>query len=101
MKTWTSILATGAILAFAAPAGHAALGNYPDYGVGSSRSMAPNTAKQLMNVSHVKRGKHVKHIAIRVGYGPYAYLGSTAPAGKKQSSGVTPYAYLGSTAPVG
>jgi hypothetical protein len=77
MKTWTSILAAGAILAFAAPVGSAALGTYPD-GVSSSRSIAPNAANQLMNGSHVKRGKHAKHTA-RVGYGPYAYLGNTAP----------------------
>ena len=51
MKTLTSILAAGAILAFAAQAGTAA------------------------NV------KHAKHSTIRVGYGPYAYLGDTAPVG--------------------
>jgi hypothetical protein len=70
MKTWTSILAAGAILAFAAPAGNAALGNYPDYGVSSSAS-----GKQIKNV------KKAKHAAIKVGSGPYAYLGSTAPVG--------------------
>ena len=50
MKTLTSILATGAILAFAAQAG---------------------TAANL---------KHAKHSTVRVGYGPYAYLGNTAQA---------------------
>ena len=68
MKTLTSILAAGAILAFAAQAGIAA---------------------------------NVKHSAIKVGYGPYAYLGNTAAA--KQSTarvGFGPYAYLGDTAPV-
>jgi hypothetical protein len=52
----TSILAAGAILAFAAQAGTAAT-----------------------NVDHVKKSKVAKHSAIRVGYGPYAYLGDTAP----------------------
>jgi hypothetical protein len=51
VKTFTSILAAGAILAFAAQAGTAA------------------------NV------KHAKHSTSRVGYGPYAYLGNTAPVG--------------------
>ena len=84
MKTWTSILAAGAILAFAAPVGSAAID-----------SMASNASgKQVANVKHVK--KHAKHSAIRVGYGPYAYLGDTAPVGAN-----SPYAYLGNTAPVG
>jgi hypothetical protein len=72
VKTFTSILAAGAILAFAAQAGTAA------------------------NV------KHAKHSTSRVGYGPYAYLGNTAPT--KHSTirvGYGPYAYLGNTAPVG
>jgi len=56
VKTLTSILAAGAILAFAAQAGTAAT-----------------------NVDHVKKSKVAKHSAIRVGYGPYAYLGDTAP----------------------
>ena len=51
MKTLTSIVAACAILAFAAQAGTAA------------------------NV------KHTKHSTARVGYGPYAYLGNTAPVG--------------------
>jgi len=72
VKTLTSILAAGAILAFAAQAGTAA------------------------NV------KHAKHSTTRVGYGPYAYLGSTAPAKQSTSRvGYGPYAYLGDTAPVG
>jgi hypothetical protein len=69
VKTLTSILAAGAILACAAQAGTAA------------------------NV------RHAKHSTIRVGYGPYAYLGNTAHA--KQSTpraGIGPYAYLGDTA---
>jgi hypothetical protein len=69
VKTLTSILAAGAILACAAQAGIAA------------------------NV------RHAKHSTIRVGYGPYAYLGNSAQA--KESTprvGVGPYAYLGDTA---
>ena len=72
MKKLTSILAAGAVLAFAAQAGNAA------------------------NL------KHAKQSSIRVGYGPYAYLGSTAAT--RQSGprvGVGPYAFLGDTAPVG
>jgi hypothetical protein len=71
VKTLTSILAAGAILAFAAQAGTAA------------------------NV------KHAKHSTIRVGYGPYAYLGNTAHAKHNTTRvGSSPYAYLGDTAPV-
>ena len=41
MKTWTSILAAGAILAFAAPAGNAALGGLPsDPGTSAGASVA-------------------------------------------------------------
>jgi hypothetical protein len=72
MKALTSILAAGAILAFAAQAGTAA------------------------NV------KHAKDSTVKVGYGPYAYLGNTAQASRaaiKPGSG--PYAFLGNTAPVG
>ena len=71
MKTLTSILALGAILAFAAQPGTAA------------------------NV------KHAKHSTIRVGYGPYAYLGNVAPASRSIWVGNSPYTYLGNTAPVG
>jgi len=72
VKMLTSILAAGAILAFAAQAGTAA------------------------NV------KHAKHSTTRVGYGPYAYLGNTAQAKHSTTSvGYGPYAYLGDTAPVG
>ena len=72
MKTLTSILAAGAILAFAAQAGTAA--NF----------------------------KHAKHSTTRVGYGPYAYLGNTVAAKNSTSRvGNSPYAYLGDTAPVG
>jgi hypothetical protein len=70
VKALTSIVAAGAILAFAAQAGTAA------------------------NV------KHSTHSTVRVGYGPYAYLGDTAQA-KRSTIGVGPYAYLGDTAPVG
>ena len=69
MKTLTSILAVGAILAFAAQAGIAA------------------------NV------RHAKHSTIRVGYGPYAYLGNTAVKHGTSTVGSSPYAYLGNTAP--
>ena len=81
MKTWTSILAAGAILAFAAPAGLAASGS-PASGAST-------------------------HSIARVGIGPYAYMGGTAAVKKhvvKHSvarSGIGPYAYLGSTASVG
>ena len=69
MKTLSSILAAGAILAFAAQAGTAA------------------------NV------KHAKHSSVRVGYGPYAYLGDTATAKHSTiKTGSGPYAYLGNTA---
>ena len=72
MKTLTSILAVGAILAFAAQPGIAA------------------------NV------KHAKHSTIRVGYGPYAYLGNVAPVNRSTIwVGNSPYTYLGNTAPVG
>ena len=72
MKTLMSILAAGAILAFAAQAG---------------------TAATL---------KHAKHSTIRVGYGPYAYLGSTASAKRSVIKVAnSPYAFLGDTAPVG
>ncbi len=72
MKTLTSIVAAGAILAFAAQAGTAA------------------------NV------KHAKHSTARVGYGPYAYLGNTAQAKQSTIRvGYSPYALLGNTAPVG
>ena len=72
MKTFSSILAAGAILAFAAQAGTAA------------------------NV------KHAKHSTTRVGYGPYAYLGNSAQAKHSTTKvGSSPYAYLGDTAPVG
>ena len=68
MKTLTSILAAGAILAFAAQAGTAA------------------------NV------KHAKHSTIKVGYGTYAYLGNTAaPKHSTIRPGSGPYAYLGNT----
>ena len=69
MKALTSILTAGAILAFAAQAG---------------------TAANL---------KHAKHSTIRVGYGPYAYLGNTAQANHSTiRAGVGPYAFLGNTA---
>ena len=67
MKTLTSILAAGAILAFAAQAGTAA------------------------NV------KNAKHSTIKVGYGPYAYLGNTAVEHTNRV-GSSPYAYLGNQA---
>jgi hypothetical protein len=69
VKTLTSILAAGAILAFAAQAGTAA------------------------NV------KHAKQSTAKVGYGPYAYLGDTATAKQSTvKAGIGPYAYLGDTA---
>jgi hypothetical protein len=69
VKTLSSILAAGAILAFAAQAGTAA------------------------NV------KHAKQSSVRVGYGPYAYLGDTATAKHSTiKTGSGPYAYLGNTA---
>ena len=68
MKTLTSILAAGAILAFAAQAGTAA------------------------NV------KNAKHSTIKVGYGPYAYLGNTAAKHSTNRVGSSPYAYLGNQA---
>jgi hypothetical protein len=79
VKALTSILATGVILAFAAQAGIAA------------------------NVKHGKKSESAKHSAIKVGYGPYAYLGNTASAkhGGAIRVGSGPYAYLGNTAPVG
>jgi hypothetical protein len=62
VKTLTSILAAGAILAFAAQAG---------------------TAANL---------KHAKHGTVRVAYGPYAYLGSTATAKHNtNTAGSSPY----------
>jgi hypothetical protein len=67
VKTLTSILAAGAILAFAAQAGTAA------------------------------NARHAKHSTIRVGYGPYAYLGNTAPA-KHVWVANSPYTYLGGQA---
>jgi hypothetical protein len=78
VKALTSILAAGAILALAAQAGIAA------------------------GVKHVKKSESARHSSIRVGYGPYAYLGNSASA--KQSAirvASGPYAYLGDTAPVG
>jgi hypothetical protein len=68
VKTLTSILAAGAILAFAAQAGTAA------------------------------SVKHTKHSTIKIGYGPYAYLGNSAAAKHSTiKSGSGPYAYLGNT----
>ena len=68
MKTLTSILAAGAILAFAAQAGTAA------------------------------NAKHAKQSTIRVGYGPYAYLGNTAANHSTTRVGSSPYAFIGDTA---
>jgi len=68
VKTLTSILAAGAILAAAAQAGTAA------------------------NV------KHATHRTIKVGYGPYAYLGNTAAKQSTNRVGSSPYAYLGNQA---
>jgi len=76
MKTWTSILAAGAILAFAVPAGNAALRDNLDHGVSTGHSIASTTGKHLKNV------KHANHTAIAVGNGvdsPYYYLGNTQP----------------------
>jgi len=67
VKTLTSILAASAILAAAAQAGTAA------------------------NV------KNAKHSTIKVGYGPYAYLGNTAVK-HANSLASSPYAYLGNQA---
>jgi hypothetical protein len=68
VKTFTSILAAGAILAFAAQAG---------------------TAASL---------KHTKHSTTRVGYGPYAYLGNSVQANHRASrTSSGPYAFLGNT----
>ena len=80
MKTWTSILAAGAILAFAVPAGNAALGDNLDHGVSTGHSIGSTTGKQSKKVKHIKKGKHVNHTAIPVGngvYSPYYYLGNT------------------------
>jgi hypothetical protein len=72
VKTLTSILAAGAILAFAAQAGTAAT------------------------------VKHAKHSTARLGTGPYVYLGNIATAKHITSRvGSSPYVYLGNTAPVG
>jgi len=69
VKTLTSILAVGAILAFAAQAGTAA------------------------NVRHAKQS------TAKVGYGPYAYLGDTATSKNSTiKTGIGPYAYLGNSA---
>jgi hypothetical protein len=68
VKALTSILAAGAIVACAAQAGTAA------------------------NV------RHAKHSTIRVGYGPYAYLGNTQAKQSTPKVGVGPYAYLGDIA---
>ena len=65
MKNWTSLLAAGAILAFAAPVGSAAIGSTATAG------------KKITSVKHVKKSKHAKHTVAKIGYGPYAYLGST------------------------
>jgi hypothetical protein len=73
MKTWTSLLAAGAILAFAVPAGNAALRDNLDHGVSTGHSIASTTGKQIKNVKHAK---------IAVGNGvdsPYYYLGNTQP----------------------
>src|SRR5262249_45775561 len=50
MKTWTSVLAAGAILAFAAPAGNAALRDNLDQGVSTGHSIASTTGKHVTNV---------------------------------------------------
>ena len=68
MKTLTSILAAGAIVAFGAQAGMAA------------------------------NAKNTRHSTIKVGYGPYAYLGNTAVKHSTNRVGSSPYAYLGSQA---
>jgi hypothetical protein len=74
VKTLTSILAAGAIVALAAQAGFAA------------------------NVKHVKKSHIAQPLTLKVGYGPYAYLGSTARVSVTAKS---PYAFMGNTAPVG
>jgi hypothetical protein len=68
VRLLTSILAAGAILVVAAQAG---------------------TAAGL---------KHAKHSTVRVGYGPYAYLGNTASAKRTTNRESSPYFYLGDTA---
>jgi len=65
VKTLTSILAAGAIVAFAAQAGIAA---------------------------------NAKQSTIRVGYGPYAYLGNTAAKHSTTKAVSSPYAFIGDTA---
>jgi hypothetical protein len=71
MKALTSILTAGAILAVAAQTGTAAT------------------------------VKHTRHGSLKVGYGPYAYLGSSAQTGHSTiTAGVGPYAFLGNAAPV-
>ena len=70
MKTWTSLLAAGAILAFAVPAGNAALRDNLDHGVSTGHSIASTSGKHA---------KHAKHTAIAVSNdSPYYYLGNTA-----------------------
>jgi len=70
VKALTSILTAGAILACAAQAGTAAT------------------------------VKHAKHSSVKVGYGPYAYLGNSAQASHSTIRvGIGPYAFLGSAAP--
>jgi hypothetical protein len=85
MKTWTSILAAGAILAFAAPAGNAARDNLVGNGVRSpyyylGNTQEPTTGKQITKVNTSRSVQDAKHTAIAVGNGvrsPYYYLGNT------------------------
>jgi hypothetical protein len=89
MKTWTSILAAGAIVAFAVPVGNASLRDNLDHGVSTGHSIASTTGKQMeqldaldrymiRNVKHVKTGNHAKQITIGNGvYSPDHYLRNT------------------------
>ena len=70
MKTLSSILAAGAILAFAAQAGTAANVKHTKHSI-------------IARIGWGYRGDtaDAKHSTVRAGYGPYAYLGDTAPVG--------------------
>jgi hypothetical protein len=93
VKTLTSILAAGAILAFAAQAGTAANVKHAKH---STARVGYGPYAYLGDTAQAKQG------TTRVGFGPYAYLGDTAQARQGTTSlGFGPYAYLGDTAPVG
>lgn len=81
MKTWTSILAAGAILALAAPVANGATSNIP--GDATSGYETPTSrVPQVIKPAGKKITKKKSATAIKVGqYGQYAYVpGGSSPS---------------------